>query len=173
MRARLPFFIMTCALAACGGASAESPITLSLGAPREQVIRDLESKHRYCAKPEHRPAGTKTDLYQRCERPGAEWGESWIAARYEDGKLVELKRYERFADDARAVERWNQLVGERMKITPESPEATAALRGRALEPGTRSMKAFKVDATTAVGVYLLTPTPPEDASILETIVQIK
>lgn len=172
MRAGLPFLIMTCALA-CGGATAESPITVTLGAPREQVIRDLESKHRYCAKPEHRPHGTKTDVYQRCERAGAEWGESWIAASYVDGKLVELKRYERFTDDARAVERWNQLIGERMKLAPESAEATSALRGRPLEPGTRSLKAFKIDAKTAVGIYLLTPTPPEDASILEAIVEIK
>jgi hypothetical protein len=164
---------MSCAVAACAGATAESPITVGLGAPREQVIRDLESKHRYCAKPEHRPAGTQTDVYQRCDRPGAEWGESWIAASYVDGKLVELKRYERFSDDARAVERWNQLIGDRSKLTPESPEATAAMRGRPLEPGTRSMKAFKVDATTAVGVYLLTPTPPENASIVEAIVQLK
>lgn len=173
MRAGFPFLIVTCALTACGGATAESPITITLGAPREQVIRDLETKHRYCAKPEHRPHGTKTDIYQRCDRPGAEWGESWIAASYVDGKLVELKRYERFSDDRRAVERWNQLVGERMKLTGESPDATAALRGRPLEPGTRSMKAFQIDATTAVGVYLLTPTPPADASILEAIVQIK
>jgi len=157
---------------ACGGATAESPITVTLGAPREQVIRDLESKHRYCAKPEHRPDPTKTDVYQRCERPGAEWGESWIAAKYEEGKLVELKRYERFSDDARAVERWNQLVNDRTKLSPESAAATAALRGRPLEPGTRSMKAFQVDATTVVGVYLLTPTPPEDASVLEAIVRV-
>lgn len=168
--------MVTCALLGCAGPSAESPITVALGAPREQVIRDLKSKNGYCAKPEHRPAGTKTDLYPRCERPGAEWGESWIAARYEDGKLVELKRYERFSDDARAIERWNQLLTERAKHTPPgsqamSDEAAAALQP--LEPGTRSMKAFQVDAHTVVGVYLLTPTPPEDASILEAIVRVE
>jgi hypothetical protein len=172
MRAGLPYAIVTCALFGCAGASAESPITVALGSPREQVIRDLKSKNGYCAPAEHRPAGTKTDLYQRCERPGAEWGESWIAARYEDGKLVELKRYERFSEDARAVERWNQLIGERTKVTPMSDAAAAALKGRPLEPGTRSMKAFQVDASTVVGVYLLTPTPPEDASILEAIVRV-
>ena|SRR5687767_3978397 len=160
-------------LVACGGATAESPITVSLGSPRDAVIADLKAKHRYCAKAEHRPAPNTTDVYKRCERPGAEWGESWIAAKYEEGKLVELKRYERFSEDAKAIERWNQLIGERAKVTPESADATTAMRGRLLEPGTRSMKAFKVDATTYVGVYLLTPTPPEDASILEAIVQIK
>ncbi len=173
MRAGLPYAIVTCAVIGCAGATAESPITISLGAPREQVIQDLKTKHRYCAKAEHRPAATKTDTYQRCDRPGAEWGESWIAATYEEGKLVELRRYERFSDDARAVERWNQLIGERAKLQPFSDEAAAALNARPLEPGTRSMKAFKVGASTVVGVYLLTPTPPEDASILEAIVQIR
>lgn len=157
---------MTCA-AACGGPTAEAPITVALGSPREQVIRDLETHHRYCAKPEHRPAPTRTDIYPRCDRPGAEWGESWIAARYEDGKLVELRRYERFSDDARAVERWNQLVADRAKRAP------AATSTRALEPGTRSVKAFQIDATTQVLVYLLAPTPPDDAAILEAIVRVK
>ena len=166
-------FVVTTYLAACGGASAESPITVALGTPREQVISTLEQQHRYCAKPAHRPPPDGTDTYPRCERPGAEWGESWISARYEGGRLVELKRYERFTDDARAVERWNQLVGERMKISPESPAAAAALRGRPLEPGTRSVKAFAVDDATVVGVYLLTPTPPANASILEAIVRVK
>jgi hypothetical protein len=169
MRAVLPYLIVTCAVIGCAGASAESPITVSLGAPREQVIRDLKSKHHYCGQ----PAATKTDTYPRCDRPGAEWGESWIAATYEEGKLVELKRYERFSDDARAIERWNQLIGERTKLQPISDEATTALNARPLEPGTRSMKAFRVDATTVVGVYLLTPTPPEDASILEAIVRLR
>lgn len=152
-------------LAACAGPTAESPITVSLGSPREQVIADLQRNHRYCAKPAHRPPPTGTDTYPRCQRPGAEWGESWITARYEDGKLVELKRYERFADDARAVQRWNELVAARAKLSPETPPS-----GRA-EPGTRSMKAFQVDANTVVAVYLLTPTPPEDASIVEAIVR--
>lgn len=156
---------------ACGGPTAEAPITVSLGAKREQVIADLKTKHRYCAKLDGPQPANTTDIYQRCERPGAEWGESWIAAKYEDGKLVELKRYERYSDDARAVERWNQLVGDRMKVSPESAEATEILRKRLLEPGTRSMKAFQPDASTIVGVYLLTPTPPDDASILETIVR--
>jgi hypothetical protein len=162
-------------LVACGGATAEAPVTVSLGTPRDQVIQQLEARHRYCAKADQRrpAAGAGVEVYSRCDRPGAEWGESWISATYDNNQLVELKRYERFADDDRAIERWNQLVGERLKITTESPEATAALRGRALEPGTRSMKAFKVSADTVVGVYLLTPTPPEDASILEAIVRLE
>ena len=177
MTRRLP--LLFASLAACAGPTAESPITVALGSPRADVIAQLEARHRYCAnQPSSAPArpanppAHRVETYPRCDRPGAEWGESWITARYEHGKLVELRRYERFSDDARAVERWNQLVGERTKLAPESAAATSALRGRPLEPGTRSMKAFQVDARTAVGVYLLTPTPPEDASILEAIVPL-
>ncbi|MDQ3370143.1 MAG: hypothetical protein M3680_32395 [Myxococcota bacterium] len=128
---------------------------------------------------EQRPA--TTEVYPRCDRPGTEWGESWVTARYAEGKLVELKRYERFSDDARAVERWNELVGARTRLGPESAEATAELRTRELEPGTRSVKVFRVDAETIVGVYLMTPTSPrrdasegssnEGASILEAVVR--
>ena len=131
MRTGLLFLVATCGLvASCAGATAESPITVSLGTPRDRVIADLEHQHRYCAKPEVRPAPNATDIYKRCDRPGAEWGESWIAATYEDGKLVELKRYERFSDDARALERWNQLVGDRTKLAPASADANAAVVSR-------------------------------------------
>ncbi len=153
----------------CGGVTAESPLTISLGIPRDAVHARVKA-HKYCPKEGERAA--KTEVYPRCTRPGAEWGESWIAARFEDGKLVELKRYERFADDNRAIERWNQLIGERAKLTPESAEAKTSLRTRELEPGTRSVKAFRVDANTIVGVYLLTPSPPEDASVLESILRV-
>ena len=157
-------------LAACGGPSAEAPVTVALGTPRDQVIHDLKAKQGYCAKDGELPQAT--EIYNRCARPGAEWGESWIAAKYDAGKLVELKRYERFSEDARAVERWNQLIGDRAKLNPPTDEAAAALKGRPLEPGTRSVKAFRVDGSTIVAVYLLTPTPPEDASILEAIVHV-
>ena len=94
-------------------------------------------------------------------------------ARYDGDTLVELKRYERFTEDGRAVERWNQLVEAREKVTPGSPEADQVLRQKLLEPGTRTVKAFRVDTGTLAGGYLQTPTPPEDASILEAIVRIQ
>jgi hypothetical protein len=87
-------------------------------------------------------------------------------ASYKSGKLVELRRYERIADDARATERWNQLVGERAKTGSE------VAMDKELEPGTRTMKAFRIDANTVVGIYLLTPRPPEDANILEAVMAI-
>lgn len=152
----------------CGGITAEHPLTIPLGLSRDQAIAKLE-QHKYCAKP-GLPA--KQETYPRCERPGAEWGESWVTARYEGGVLVELKRYERFADEARALERWNQLVVDRSKVSAATDEADRALKQRPLEPGTRSVKAFRVDDGTIVGVYLLAPTPPHDANILEAVLQV-
>jgi hypothetical protein len=157
--------------AGCGGATAEAPLTLNLGVPREQADKELRA-HQYC----HTVDGPrqKVETYPRCKRAGTEWGESWVTARYEGDKLVELRRFERYTDDNRAVERWNQLVADRIKISPDDPQALEALRERGpLEAGTRTVKAFRVDANTVVGVYLLTPTPPEDASVLEAIVHVK
>lgn len=158
-------------LAGCGGRiSAEHPLTIPLGLARTDADAALR-KHQYCIEVDGpRP---EVETYPRCERAGFEWGESWVTAKYKDDKLVELRRYERIADEARATERWNQLVGERVKAGADpSDEAIAALRARPLEHGTRSMKAFRVDASTVVGIYLLTPTPPEDANILEAVLLV-
>jgi len=157
------------ALASCGGAIADHPLTIPLGIDRATADVQLQ-QHKYC----HKVDGPRPDVetYPRCDRPGAEWGESWVQAHYDGGKLVELRRYERFCEDAKAMERWNQLVAERSKVGESSQEATTALRSKLLEPGTRTVKAFRVDDTTVVGVYLLTPQEPENASILEAVILI-
>ncbi|MFN0251834.1 MAG: hypothetical protein ACKV2T_33465 [Kofleriaceae bacterium] len=157
-------------LAACGGLSADAPIRTKLGTPRDQALAELRAQ-KFCFEEDGPPQRVET--YPRCERAGAEWGEGWVTATYDNGKLVELRRYERFADDARAVERWNQLVQDRKKVSPDAPDADEALRRHGpLEPGTRSVKAFQLDPTTLVAVYLLTPSPPENASILEAILAV-
>ena len=156
---------------ACGGATAEQPLKLQLGIPRDQALTELRSQQ-FCFSPDG-PA-RQVETYPRCERAGTEWGEAWVTARYDAGLLVELKRYERYPDDDRAVERWNQLVEDRMKASPDAPDGGAELRARGpLEPGTRSVKAFKVSPTTIVAVYLLTPSPPAQASVLEAIVPVR
>lgn len=157
--------------ATCGGVVAEAPLTLKLGIPRDQATSQLRS-HQFCHTTDGPPQ--KVETYPRCKRAGSDWGESWVTARFEGDSLIEIKRWERYADDTAAVERWNQLVGERLKISADAPEALDALKARGpLESGTRSVKAFRVDANTVVGVYLLTPSPPEDASVLEAIVRVK
>ena len=156
-------------LLGCAGTTAESPLTVKLGLPRDRATAELH-KHQYCRKdgpPE------KLEVFPRCDRPGTEWGDSWVTARYEGDTLVEVRRFERYADDSHATERWNQLVTEREKLAPDAADAGEALRKKgALEPGTKAFKAFQLDAETIVVVYLLTPTPPENASVLEEITRV-
>ncbi|HEY4243957.1 MAG TPA: hypothetical protein VGM88_29285 [Kofleriaceae bacterium] len=172
---RIAVCLIGCAaIAGCAGASAEAPLTVPLGLTRDETIAALHA-HQFCRQPN---AGdgpeTKSELFPRCDRPGTEYGDAWVSARFDGNTLIELKRWERFADDAKAIERWNQLVGDRSKGSPQSPEAVAALRDKGLlEPGTRSVAAFRPDAKTVVGIYLLTPTPPENAAVLESITVAK
>lgn len=157
-------------LAGCAGAAADAPLTVHLGATRTATAAALKA-HAYCRTEPDGPLA-KQETYPRCKRPGTEWGESWVTAVFDGGDtLVELRRWERFTDDARAVERWNQLIADRTKLAPASDDALAALRASGLlQPGTRAVKAFR-DGADIVGVYLLTPSPPEDAAILERIVR--
>lgn len=162
-----PTVLLLFAIAGCGGLSAEQPLTIPLGIPRDQADAALK-RHRYC----HTVDGPRAEIetYPRCSRPGTEWGDSWVEAHYDDNRLVELRRYERYDDDKRAKERWNQLVGARTQQTPASAEAAQALRGQLLEPGTRSVQAFRIDPETVVGIYLLEPQPPGNANVLEAVI---
>ena len=163
--------VLVWVVAACGGLTAEAPLTVSLDIQRASAETALHD-HQYCRAGVNPPQ--PQEVYPRCDRPGTEWGDMWVAARYEGDRLVELRRWERYPDDAHAVERWNQLVAARAKITPESAEAAQAIRAKGLlEPGTRSLVAFRVDASTVVGVYLLQPQPPENAAVLEKISIVK
>lgn len=169
----IPFVML--AVTACGGASAESPLTVHLGLSHDATEQALKS-HQFClerSSSEVMSQMTK-QVYPRCTRAAAEHGEAWVVARYEGDKLVELQRYERFGDDERAVERWNELVSERMKTSQPDDAALAQIKSQGmLEPGTRSVKAFRQDAGTVVGVYLLTPSPPANANVLEKVTYVK
>jgi len=158
-------------LLGCGGAAAESPLTVSLGLTHNATEAALK-KHQFCLETS---SGTVSHMqqkqnYPRCNRPASEQGDAWVVARYEGDKLVELRRLERFGDDNVAVQRWNELVEARMKISPASDEALKAIKDRGqIEPGTRTVKAFKNADGTVVAVYLLNPSPPENASVLERV----
>ena len=146
--------------------TAETPLTVSLGLDRDATTKALQD-HQYCHKVD---PPQKTETFPRCNRVGTEWGESWVTASFENDHTVELRRWERFTEDSHAVERWNQLVVDRNKDTPESDAALQILRAQGLlQPGTRAVKAFQVAPNTIVAVYLLTPSAPEQASVLERI----
>jgi hypothetical protein len=158
-------------IAACGGAGAEAPLTMNLGLTHEATDKALHS-HQYCHKPGE-PEGRR-QIYPRCERTGSEWGESWVTASFEGNQLVELRRWERYADDSQAVKRWNELIEARTKTNAPSDEALQALREKGLlEAGTRAVKAFRGDDAVVIGVYLLTPSPPEQANVLEKISYVR
>jgi len=158
-------------VAACGGATAEAPLTVDLGITHDQAEHALHS-HQYC-----RQAGgpdSRRELYPRCDRPGSEWGDSWVTASFDGDRLVELKRWERYSDEAYALQRWNELVAARSKASQPSDEAVQELRDKGLlEAGTRAVKAFRAGDAVVIGVYLLTPTPPEHANVLEKISYVK
>ena len=154
-------------LAACGGPRAEAPLTVNLGITHDAAERDLQA-HQFCRV--HGQPDSNHELYPRCDRTAAELGEAWVNATFEGDRLIELRRWERYPDDSRAVERWNEMLAARSKISTPSDEALQHLRERGLLPaGTRSVKAFRGQDGTVIGVYLLTPSPPENANVLEQV----
>jgi hypothetical protein len=160
------------AVAACGGASAEAPLTVPLGLTHKDAETALQA-HQFC----HEHDGQlpqKQEVYPRCDRTASELGDAWVTASFDGDRLVELRRWERYGDDARAVERWNELVAARAKTSTPSDEALQSLRDKGLmEPGTRTVKAFREKDGTVVGVYLLTPSEPQNANVLEKITYVK
>jgi hypothetical protein len=153
--------------AACGGPSAESPLAIQLGLTHAATTQALHA-HQFCREPGQ--IDTNHELFPRCDRTGAEVSDAWVRASFDGDRLVELQRWERYGDADRAVERWNELLAARSKISQPSDEALLHLRARGLlPPGTRSVKAFREDAGIVIGVYLLAPSPPEQANVLEQI----
>ena len=167
----IPLVFCVVGVAACGGGSAESPLTISLGLSHDGTEQALK-RHQFCL--ETKSSDVKytqqKQKYPRCERTASEQGDAWVVARYQGDKLIELRRFERYSDDNQAVARWNELVTERMKIAQPSEEALLQIKDRGqIEAGTRTVKAFKNADGTVVGVYLLTPSAPENANILERV----
>lgn len=169
---RLVTLVVAGTLAACGGANADLPLTVPLGLTHKAAEQQLHA-HQFC----HAGQGElprKIELYPRCDRTAAELGDAWVTATFDGDRLVELRRWERYGDDDHALQRWNELVAERAKTSTPSDEALQALRDKGLvEEGTRMVKAFRDNDGTVVGVYLLTPIPPQNANVLEKITYVK
>lgn len=162
-------------LVGCGGATAEAPLTVKLGLTHDATEAALK-QHQFCLE-----SSTSTvkqtqqkQMYPRCERAASEQGDAWVVASYDGDKLVELRRFERYPEDDHALQRWNDLVAARMKVSQPSDAALQQIKDRGqLEPGTRTVKAFTGEDGTVVGVYLLNPMPPENANVLEKITFVK
>ncbi len=168
---RLNPLVFLVAVGGCGGAVAERPLTVSLGITHDQTEAALKD-HQFCLETSSSTVKQtqQKQTYPRCNRPASEHGDAWVIARYEGDKLVELRRFERYGDDNQAVQRWNDLIGERMKLSTPSEAALQKIKDRGqLEAGTRSVKAFENKDGTVVGIYLLTPSAPDNANVLEKI----
>jgi hypothetical protein len=153
------------AVMGCAAQRAEGPLYVSLGMSRGETAAALKH-YAFCAQVE--PA-TDREVYPQCDRPGTGYGDAWVIAQYKTGKLVRVQRFERWSDEQRAAERWNQLVEKRALKQPVSQDARARIRARQTIPeGTKTWTAFQSGAD-LVGVYLLQPTNAEAPSILEEI----
>jgi hypothetical protein len=162
-------------LAACGGASAEGPLSVSIGTDRAVLVRQLRD-HQYCEGAEPPLAGDLTEMFPRCSGPGAEFSQSWVRAYYDEGgRVVKVERWEKFDDADRGLERFNALVEKRSKSSgPPSVEAKAMIGAQEeLPPGTRTWVAFKSGEFALVAIYHLDPRPPENANVLEEIIEAR
>jgi hypothetical protein len=156
--------LLVIALWGCGGLNAEAPLTVPLGITHGKTESELHA-HQFCR--ESGQVDTPKEVFPRCDRTASEVSEAWVTAIFDGDKLVELRRWERFPDDARAVERWNELVAARAKVS--APSDVPQLKDKGLvQSGTRAVKAF-TSGDTVIGVYLLTPSEPENANVLEKV----
>jgi len=162
-------------VAGCGGAVAEAPLAVKLGITHDQTEQALR-EHQFCLETSSSTVKhtQQKQTYPRCQRAAAEQGDAWVVARYDGDKLIELRRFERYGEDDHAVARWNELVTARMKTSQPSDQALQQIKDRGqLEPGTRTVKAFSGADGTVIGVYLLTPSPPDNANVLEKITYVQ
>jgi len=158
------------ALAACAH-TAEGPLDVPLGLPRAQVAGELR-RFDYCSGADR--MDDKRETYPRCDNPGLDFRDSWVTVDFDGDRVIRYQRWERWDDDQRATDRWSKLVTARAKKTPPSDAARVAVQARHdLPKGTRSWQAFQANEHTLVAVYLLEPRPPENASILEEILEEK
>jgi hypothetical protein len=157
--------LFACAAAGCASQRAEGPLFVSLGMSRGETASALRH-YDFCAQVEPAKAD---EVYPQCDRPGTGYGDAWVIAHYDTGRLVRVQRFERWVDDTRAAERWNQLVEKRALKQPVSPDARARISARQPVPeGTTTWAAFQ-SGEDLVGVYLLEPPDGNGPRILEEI----
>lgn len=161
------------ALGGCATTAADRPLTIALGRDRAATEAALKA-HAYCHSAQGR---LREERFPRCDRPGTELSTSWVDVEYDSasagGRARRVRRWERFADDLHASQRWNALVEARAIAGPPSAAVRSALLAHEELPlGTHAWAAFRVDAATVVGVYLLDRGAPNGPAVLEQIVTL-
>ena len=158
-----------CRCAGCARA-AEGPLDVPLGLPRDQVVGELRHFELLPAADRPRVRRRRSRAATPRARLAATRGSS--SSTRTRSRKSSLQRFERWDDDARAIDRWNQLVNARAKTVPASDRRRARGDHRAPRPATGHPLVAGVPTGdhTVVAIYLLTPRPPDNASVLEEIV---
>lgn len=97
----------------------------------------------------------------------AQWASAFYAGA---GLLVVVERYERWIDEAKALERWNVLVE---RAITQYGEPTSAARERAMGWGLVPSNAIYWSAHALAGAWLVLaytrPMPPTNAHLVEVV----
>ncbi len=141
----------------CGGGGAKAPLDVPLFIQRAKVEPALK-RHAFC-----RPTGPvrSKEIYERCKSPGLQESDAYVDVAYDrKGRLVELRRTERFDDMQRATDRWTELVRRRRETA--GAESDAAKRATAelgrLPAGTTAwMSWYRQDGAAIASLYLVKP----------------
>lgn len=156
-------------LIGCSAATANGPLTVALGTPRDKTVSSLKGSD-YCRR-EGPPQVIEN--YPRCDSPGFQLGESWVVARYnKNGRLDRLTRYERQPDEKHATDRWGALVkAARREFGEESKEARIRLAEISEPPdGAVAWVAwFSPDASAITALYLVRPPTSSDPNVVEEV----
>ena len=120
--------------------------------------------------PLHDGPRTSEEMFWACDHPGLGDRDAWVIARYDGGVLVRLQRFERWADQAAARQRWDALIARRAEAGPPSTGAREQREARhRVRAGTEAWVAFD-RGDELIGVYLLSPAGPDAPAVLEEIV---
>jgi len=166
----LPWVVMV--LAGCAAQRAQGPLEISLGLTPTETARAVRA-YDFCRRGDAEADGDgRREIFPQCGRPGVVYGDAWVVAHYDGGRVVRLQRFERWDDPARATARWNELIEKRAA----SGAATSAARDRVfarqgIPDGTKAWVAFERPAE-LIGLYLLATTDATSPAILEEIVPL-
>jgi len=156
--------------AGCGAAVEEAPIAMPMWVERG-AVRERLAEQGYCGK-----SGPvrRVESYERCKSPGLQPADSWVVVEYDrEGRVQALRRFERYASEGEATERWQTLVeARRRRHGHDSAEARTAISDAGkVPPGTASWLSWmREDGQVLESVYLVRPESAKDASVIEEII---
>lgn len=164
----LPWVVV--ALAGCAAQRAQGPLEIHLGLTASETARAVRA-YDFCRRGDG-DADARREIFPQCGRPGVTYGDAWVVAHYQDGRVVRLQRFERWDDPQRATARWNELLEKRAASGPASAAARERVFARqGIPDGTKAWVAFERPAE-LIGLYLLTTTDATSPAILEEIVPL-